>query len=295
MALSQKRVLGISPRGWRSLALWTGVGTAGCLAFSVTFAFLVFRGLDDTAFARGIAISIMLPILLAGPLFFFHTLKMRELARLNHMLHDMATKDHVTGLLNRRALISHIAEITGRMGRAGVSSHLFLVLDADRFKQINDRYGHQAGDEALHQMAQALRSSIRAHDVVGRLGGEEFGVLLLNVTNEDAMYVADRLRRAVASLDFRPLRERHDLSVSFGGVVFHDDLPFSQLFRAADANLYQAKHDGRNRGVITAYGEEAARPALGVSATTPRTAAAVTEVVDFGAPESPSRLLPGPA
>ncbi|MCU0831164.1 MAG: GGDEF domain-containing protein [Rhizobiaceae bacterium] len=253
---SAERFLGISPRGWRSLALWTSVGTGGCVAFSVAFNYLVFRDMEPSAFARGIAVAILLPMMLAGPLFFYLTLKLRELARLNHKLHDLATLDHVTGLLNRGALIAAMDAQTARMAAASPTTHLFLVVDADRFKSINDRFGHQTGDEALSLIAGTLRGSVRGHDLVGRLGGEEFGVLLLNVPAADATYVVDRLRRAVASVEFRPIRERVDLSVSIGGVLFHDDLPFSQVFRAADANLYAAKHEGRNRGVVTVFGSD---------------------------------------
>lgn len=267
--MQTSKILGISPRGWRSLALWTSAGTAGCVAFSVIFNMIVFRDLDGAAYARGIAVAIALPILLAGPLFFFLTLKLRELARLNHQLRDMATKDHVTGLLNRRALIARIqGGPAGQNGDAG-QSNLFLVIDADRFKSINDTYGHASGDVALRLIASALSGSVRAYDSVGRIGGEEFGLFLPNVTAEDATYVADRLRRAVASLEFRPLRERHDLSVSIGGVVCSGTMPFNDLFKIADANLYCAKAQGRNRCIVTQANAPSAEAAAAMRAAAP--------------------------
>jgi diguanylate cyclase len=204
---------------------------------------------------RSITVAVLLPIMLAGPLFFYLTLKMRELARLNHMFREMATKDVVTGLLNRRALIAQISEMSRKIAADPSGSHLFLVVDADHFKQINDTFGHHHGDEALRLIGTALKASVRKHDVVGRLGGEEFGVLLVNVGPGDALYVADRLRRAVASSEFRPARDRHDITVSIGGVVFKEALPFSELFKAADANMYRAKDEGRNRSIISHYSE----------------------------------------
>jgi predicted signal transduction protein with EAL and GGDEF domain len=99
------------------------------------------------------------------------------------------------------------------------------------------------------------------------------------VTPGDSLYVADRLRRAVASLEFRPNRDRHDLSVSVGGVVFNDAIPFSELFRAADANLYAAKDAGRNRSVITVFGDRHhAKATMRAAATgvTPQTVAVQT-------------------
>ncbi|NJR13206.1 MAG: GGDEF domain-containing protein [Phyllobacteriaceae bacterium] len=257
---STRRILGISRRGWRTLSIWTLSGTFGCIGFSVLFSYLVFRNLDHDALTRGIAVAIALPILLAGPLFFYLTLKMRELARMNHLLREMATKDVLTGLLNRRALISRVTEEAARLNNRDTTTSLFLVIDADRFKAINDTFGHAAGDEALKLIGDALKSSVRGYDILGRIGGEEFAVLLPRVTPADSLYVADRLRRAVASLEFRPNRDRHDLSVSIGGVVFHGAIPFSELFRAADANLYDAKDAGRNRSVITVYGEQAKAP-----------------------------------
>ena len=134
-------------------------------------------------------------------------------------------------------------------------THLFLVVDADYFKRINDVHGHACGDEALKLIADALRNAVRGYDIVGRIGGEEFAMLLPYVKNEDAHYIADRLCRAVASVEFKPHRERYDLTVSVGGVVYYEAMPFSELFRAADANLYAAKDQGRNGAVVTDFGE----------------------------------------
>jgi diguanylate cyclase len=252
LRMTTDRIFGISSKGWRTLATWTLTGTIGCILFAVTFNYFAFRNFDSAVLSRGIIVAVILPILLAGPLFFYLTLKMRELARLNYQLNQLATKDFGTGLLNRRALIMRVDEETAKMAFNPAITHLFLVVDADRFKSINDQYGHAAGDEALKLISAALEKSIRSYDVVGRIGGEEFAVFLPNVPEKDATYIADRLRRAVASSEFRPNGLRYDLSVSVGGVVYQNATAFTELFKAADANLYAAKEQGRNCSIITA-------------------------------------------
>lgn len=253
--MNTKRPFGVSIKGWRTLFSWTLSGTFGCVLFAVVFNYFAFRDLDDIALGRGLAVAIVLPVLLAGPLFFYLTLKMRELSRLNYQLNELATKDFGTGLLNRRALITRVNDETAKMAFNPSITHLFLVVDADRFKAINDRYGHAYGDDALKLISAALEKSVRSYDIVGRIGGEEFAVFLPNVTPKDALYIADRLRRAVASSEFRPKGYRYDLSVSIGGVIYQEATAFSELFKAADANLYAAKEQGRNRSVITLFGE----------------------------------------
>ncbi len=253
--MDTKGLLGISPKGWKTLLSWTLSGTAGCVVFSVIFNYFAFRDLDTVAVARALATATILPIMLAGPLFFYLTLKLRELARVNHQLNELATKDFGTGLLNRRALIMRVNDETAKMAFNPSISHLFLVVDADRFKAINDRFGHVQGDEALKLISAALGKSVRSYDIVGRIGGEEFAVFLPNVTTKDALYIADRLRRAVASALFCPNGKRYDLSVSIGGVIYQDAMAFTDLFKAADANLYAAKEQGRNCSVVTPLNE----------------------------------------
>jgi diguanylate cyclase (GGDEF)-like protein len=122
-----------------------------------------------------------------------------------------------------------------------------LVIDADDFKSVNDRFGHDRGDEALVTIAGAIKSMLRGADLVGRLGGEEFGVFLPGATHDQAETVAERIRRSVNDAPFEPEGARHPLSVSVGGAVFEHTLPFADLFRQADRQLYAAKQRGRNR------------------------------------------------
>jgi diguanylate cyclase len=130
------------------------------------------------------------------------------------------------------------------------ASGALLIIDADNFKAVNDRYGHDRGDEALVTIAQSIKSMIRAPDIVGRLGGEEFGVFLPGANSDQAERVAERIRSTVNDVSFLPDGTAHPLSVSVGGAVFGATLPFAELFRLADQQLYAAKQRGRNRVVI---------------------------------------------
>lgn len=231
----------ISFRGFMKLAGWSFFGTMGCLAVSLTYNYVAFRHLGPDALRQGLISATVLPIALAGPLFFFLTLKLRELAIVNYKLNDLASLDAMTGCLNRRAFAAGVERLLKQGGGA------LLVIDADRFKSINDRFGHDTGDEALRLIAAAIRSSARQHDLVGRLGGEEFGVFLWQAPQSIALEAANRMLSAVAAVDFRPKGMHHALSISVGCAVGETGAEFASLFRAADQSLYDAKRNGRNR------------------------------------------------
>src|SRR5262249_32795357 len=122
-----------------------------------------------------------------------------------------------------------------------------LLIDADHFKHINDEYGHEAGDAALQCIATTLRRELRGEDLLGRLGGEEFVVILPDADESAALTGADRLRLAVENTEFAARGQCVPLRVSIGvaALVADDDLP--ALLRRADRAMYAAKRAGRNR------------------------------------------------
>ena len=191
-------------------------------------------------------------------------------------LERVASIDAKTGLLNAAAWHARAERAVTRPGR-GPAAAAVLVLDLDHFKDVNDTYGHLAGDEVLAAVAEALRAEVREGDLVGRFGGEEFVILLAARPDRKgadalaaAQVVADRIRRRVASLAVGletpdgPLTVA-GLSVSVGAAVRpdgHDDL--RTLVHAADTALYAAKRAGRNRvgvGVVPAAGQRDRRRA----------------------------------
>lgn len=242
---------GISRRGWARLARWTVFGTLGCIAIAVTFNYVFFSLLAPAALVPSLISATIIPVILAGPLFFYLTTKLRELAIANHKLNDLASTDSLTGCLNRGAFTRMVDGFleTGNGSLPPVGA--LLVIDADHFKAINDRFGHHRGDEALSLIATAIRTSLRRGDLIGRIGGEEFGVLLPGAGLVEAETVAERIRRTVNSLEFTGNGDRHDLSVSVGGAAFGRPMSFGELFRIADERLYAAKNTGRDRVEIT--------------------------------------------
>ncbi|MHB1343408.1 MAG: sensor domain-containing diguanylate cyclase [Thermoleophilia bacterium] len=176
-----------------------------------------------------------------------------ELTRANYALEEMALHDQLTGLANRRKLYDRFLIEVARLKR--LSSPLsLLVVDVDRFKSVNDRYGHLAGDECLKLLADLFVTTLRESDLVARFGGEEFIVLLPETGREEAVLVAEKLRETVASTDLNlkgaaePLR----LSVCAGIATMHPEniLSLDDMIEAADKAAYSAKTAGRNRVVV---------------------------------------------
>ncbi len=161
----------------------------------------------------------------------------------------LSSTDALTGAASRRAFVATLESVYAAAPTAPPSA--LLIVDADRFKEINDRYGHAAGDEVLRQVVARLRGEVRAADAVGRLGGEEFGVLLRAVGREEAVRRAEAIRAAVSNrpVDFEGQALRLTVSV---GVALLDVARLPSVERwlaAADAALYEAKRRGRNRVV----------------------------------------------
>jgi diguanylate cyclase (GGDEF)-like protein len=178
---------------------------------------------------------------------FYMQLRHQQLKLANLKLDVLASTDWLTDTLNRRAFTNGASAL---LAEGPDHRGTLLVIDVDRFKSINDQFGHEAGDEALQLLAKTIVASVRTGDLVGRIGGEEFGVFLPGATTEQAALVAERIRQSVNDATFAPSGAPHHLSVSVGGAVFDRELPYAELFRLADQQLYAAKRDGRNRVAI---------------------------------------------
>ena len=182
-----------------------------------------------------------------------------ENARLHRLVERQAVTDGLTELANRRQFEEALAAEINRAERFGGTLALVLA-DLDNFKQVNDRYGHQAGDDVLRRFADVLRETVRDIDVPARYGGEEFAVLLPQTDMEGAERLAERLREAMAERPMRPARARSSpCTASFGVASFPDAPTPAALFAAADEALYRAKAAGKNR-VVCAEADGAVRP-----------------------------------
>lgn len=173
--------------------------------------------------------------------------------RLHIELERQATIDPLTGISNRRTLNAQAVQALARVRRHDRPLALLLV-DVDHFKQVNDGYGHGAGDQALQLLAATLQHTLRDEDLLGRLGGEEFVAVLPESDEGAARTSAERVRAAVEHLAFTVQGSLVPLRVSIGLATLHNGDDFASLLRRADLALYAAKNAGRNcvRGPIEA-------------------------------------------
>jgi diguanylate cyclase (GGDEF)-like protein len=170
-----------------------------------------------------------------------------DLIRQTDILEEVASIDGLTRLYNRRHFLNLCENEWVRFRRYGRPPAIIL-LDIDFFKSINDRHGHDIGDRVLMEVAHVLRSEKRATDFVGRLGGEEFALLLPDVSLESACAAADRLRRAVANRVIVVEQSTISITVSLGVSVTREGMDgIAELIKEADVALYDAKRSGRNR------------------------------------------------
>lgn len=154
-------------------------------------------------------------------------------------MHALARTDPLTGLPNRLALSEKLEEASHRIHGLYV-----VLLDIDRFKQINDRFGHISGDEVLKEVGRRLRASMRKHDALGRWGGEEFMIIMRGENQQDVLAAVERLREDIA---FWPFEKVGTVSASFGVAEGHMGDGIHALVERADRALYEAKRLGRNR------------------------------------------------
>jgi diguanylate cyclase (GGDEF)-like protein len=184
-------------------------------------------------------VVILLSVMLLGLL---TTMVLRQRRSARHM-HALAMTDELTGAPNRRAVLAHLES---RLQRADAPSCSTLIIDIDHFKSINDRHGHSAGDETLRLLTAKLRNSLAEPAFLGRLGGEEFVVVLPDTSLADAYRIADQIRAQIPLIDLsRWLGERR-ITVSIGVTASMAADTVSEVLRRADAALYAAKHAGRN-------------------------------------------------
>lgn len=169
-----------------------------------------------------------------------------ELREMNHNLDRLARTDTLTGLPNRHEADMRLDQEFARYQR-NATPYSICVLDIDLFKQVNDTYGHATGDMVLKQIAKCIQAQIRSTDFVARTGGEEMWVLLPETTADIALSVAEKIRKSVEQLQLPPV---HKVTISIGvDQVQEADLQPEDAVSRADAKLYQAKAQGRNRVV----------------------------------------------
>lgn len=236
-------------RTWLRVYRVAGALVASSIGLSVILTHIFMEIFSHGINFQGLLVSIAMPLTLGGPLIFLLTLEHERLRHANSQLEHLATTDWLTTCLNRGAftgaVIRHLESLRPTNSRGAL-----LIVDADDFKSVNDRFGHDHGDRALQEIASAIRQAVSGDDLVGRLGGEEFGVLLSGVDDATADAIAEKIRSAIAAIIFAPNGTRYPLSVSIGGAIYAAGAQFNDLYRLADQRLYAAKHAGRDRVAI---------------------------------------------
>ncbi len=180
----------------------------------------------------------------SGVVISFHDIT--ESQALLKKIQHQASHDALTGLLNRRAFEEKVIQMLD-IYESG-SNHTFCILDLDQFKIVNDSAGHAAGDELLRQLAKVMQPVLRKSDLLSRLGGDEFGVFLSNVTANEALNIVEKLLTAVQSFGFYWEDNVYRVGASIGMInVPGEIIDYEYLYQAADSACYTAKNEGRNQ------------------------------------------------
>lgn len=156
-------------------------------------------------------------------------------------LEVLSQTDELTGLLNRRAFVARATTLI-KQGLRHNMAYSFFMIDIDHFKQVNDQYGHNTGDDVLSSIGQLLKNNSREDDVLARIGGEEFAIITLNQNSESPMQFAEKLLSKIRAEKIQGI----DVTVSIG-LAISATASFEQLYKGADILLYDAKHQGRDQ------------------------------------------------
>ncbi|MCG7530575.1 diguanylate cyclase [Psychrobium sp. MM17-31] len=171
----------------------------------------------------------------------------KQLQVASQELFKLATIDSLTDCHNRRYFLE-MANIELQRGARANSDCSILMIDLDNFKSLNDNYGHQGGDITLAQSAKSIKENLRPYDIFGRIGGEEFAVLLPNTSLDTAKDIGERIRQTLEALTISYLTHQINITTSVGVAnSANSELSLEQLMSFADKNLYRAKHSGRNK------------------------------------------------
>lgn len=208
--------------------------------FSLTASFLQFSGLGG--YIAGLRAKVKTNV--------------KELAKRNSELEqalqrieDLAMRDELTGVFNRRFLMETIRNERQRCERTG-STYTLCIVDVDHFKNVNDKHGHLAGDRVLQEIARTASDALRQTDYFGRYGGEEFAMVLTSTMAEGAIITAERVRQHIERIDFSAISPGFTVTVSIGIADSRRGEDSAVTFKRADDALYQAKEGGRNRCIV---------------------------------------------
>ncbi len=227
---------------WLRMLVATALSVVASVIITLLINFAISGGMADAAIGIGIAIAVPLIIV---PFATYQVYSLTDrLSAANAQLLASSQQDPLTGILNRRAFFD-LAENQMHLGMRHDIRIALLMIDFDRFKSINDEFGHRAGDQVLIEGVKRMESALRDSDLLARYGGEEFIALLSYADNPTD--VAERVRQTVSDLSVTTANGNINPTVSVGTVTWQKGETLEQLIERADVALYQAKNSGRDR------------------------------------------------
>jgi diguanylate cyclase (GGDEF)-like protein len=230
-------------------AVMTLAVTAGSVLISMGLVAVFDRVMKGHVPLVDLIVGALIPAVL-GPIATYGFARLsQELDRAEEQVRALATHDSLTGVLNHRQFMESARTELKRLARHERVATL-IFMDIDRFKEINDQLGHATGDRALVEIAAACQALLRASDLIGRCGGDEFLALLSETDGGAAMIVAERIRKTIEALVFESPAGKLQPTVSIGLATSSAEIAgFELLYQRADRNLYLAKDRGRNRAI----------------------------------------------
>lgn len=242
------RFLSSQIRSERELTLYVIRTTALCAAVALTFDVA-----NQLTFFAGWAAALRSWVITVGVVLVIATPVARAIGAANLALYHASRTDPLTGLLNRRALFEQAADPEAYL--------VLMIADLDRFKAVNDAYGHMAGDEVLRSIATILQRELEQFGHVGRLGGEEFALICTGLDPEWLLAKLDAFRKVVAATPILCGGVSVSVTISAGVAFREHGQSFAQIYAEADRALYRAKSQGRNQIVVAGCRPEAIEPA----------------------------------
>lgn len=162
-------------------------------------------------------------------------------------LRELSTKDFLTNIYNRRFFVE-FANNSIKVAKRENKPLSFLMFDIDDFKKVNDIYGHQCGDIVLVNISKIIKNELRESDVFARIGGEEFGILLINTSSKGTILIAEKIRKSIENHLFQCKDIKFNITISLGIAIYNEKIEtFDEIYTIADRNLYKAKRNGKNQ------------------------------------------------
>ncbi|MCP4314722.1 MAG: GGDEF domain-containing protein [Hyphomicrobiales bacterium] len=247
MAYPDLSFLSVFKNGARAIVIRSLLLLVAIVLFAQGINGYFFSSLTGAERVADIILTLKITLIVAAPFVFYVVILHARADLAIEYFRTLSRTDSLTGLLNRRAFLDLLKGKYGREGRQSDNNDALLVMDLDHFKQVNDRFGHEAGDAILQQVADLFRCNLRSEDIIARFGGEEFAVALNRATPRETCMVAQRLRQAVESNVFMYDDQQVRVTISIGLVRYMKGQKLENALRQADLLTYQSKKDGRNR------------------------------------------------